>query len=189
MKRAKKKITSLEREVSDLQSEFEQDRTDYLETIRRQEQQVKLFSQILEKTQPCIRRDCNYSNLDRIKNESIWDEDLQKWRLPELIVTRTKLPPAMDANGHGGIHSAVNGQRTGLTDYEPLIAPVEEELLVVGDQNGDDKLFERLEKGAQENLAANYFKPKRRDMLLNHVQKVTNGELIADDQNGPNCHS
>lgn len=67
VKRAKKKIVSLEREVSDLQSEFEQDRTDYLETIRRQEQQVKLYTQILEKMQPCIRRDCNYASVDRIK--------------------------------------------------------------------------------------------------------------------------
>lgn len=79
LKKAKKKIISLEREVSDLQSEFEQDRTDYLETIRRLEQQVKLYTQILDKVQPCIRRDCNYSNLDRIKGECVWDEDLQKW--------------------------------------------------------------------------------------------------------------
>ena len=67
LKRAKKKITSLEREVSDLQSEFEQDRTDYLETIRRQDQQVKLYQQMLDKMQPCIRKDCNYANIDRIK--------------------------------------------------------------------------------------------------------------------------
>lgn len=79
LKKAKKKIISLEREVSDLQSEFEQDRTDYLETIRRLEQQVKLYTQVLDKVQPCIRRDCNYSNLDRIKGECVWDEDLQKW--------------------------------------------------------------------------------------------------------------
>ena len=79
LKKAKKKIISLEREVSDLQSEFEQDRTDYLETIRRLEQQVKLYTQIIDKVQPCIRRDCNYSNLDRIKADCVWDEDLQKW--------------------------------------------------------------------------------------------------------------
>lgn len=47
VKRAKKKITSLERETSDLQSEFEQDRTDYLETIRRQEQQVSDLEHLL----------------------------------------------------------------------------------------------------------------------------------------------
>jgi hypothetical protein len=108
LKKAKKRIIALERDVSDLQSEFEQDRTDYLETIRRQEQQVKLFSQILEKIQPCIRRDCNYSNIDRIKQECVWDEDVEKWRLPDLIVTRTKLPPTSTSVASGSLISSLN---------------------------------------------------------------------------------
>jgi kinesin family member 17 len=40
----------MERELEDLSNEFELDRLDYLETIRRQDQQLKLFQQILENT-------------------------------------------------------------------------------------------------------------------------------------------
>ena len=40
----------MEKELEDLSNEFELDRLDYLETIRRQDQQLKLFQQILENT-------------------------------------------------------------------------------------------------------------------------------------------
>ncbi|KAH9366305.1 hypothetical protein HPB48_001996 [Haemaphysalis longicornis] len=87
-------IQALEQEVRDLQSEFETERTDYLETIRKQDQQLRLLSQILDKVQPCIRRDSNYANLEAVKAQSVWDQDAQRWRLPELCVQQTKLPPA-----------------------------------------------------------------------------------------------
>lgn len=54
------KIRSLEREIADLQSEFETERTDYLETIRRLDRQVMLHNQILEKVIPAIRTPSNY---------------------------------------------------------------------------------------------------------------------------------
>lgn len=66
---------------------------DYLETIRRQDQQNKLMQQILDKIQPCIRRDSNYSNIDKIRKECKWDEDTQRWKLPKLEILRTVLPP------------------------------------------------------------------------------------------------
>uniref|UniRef100_T1JLH8 Kinesin-like protein n=1 Tax=Strigamia maritima TaxID=126957 RepID=T1JLH8_STRMM len=93
LKKAKRKIESLQIEIRDIHSEFEGDRVDYLETIRKQDQCVKLMQQILNKVQPCIRRDCNYSNLDKIKNECQWDADQQCWRLPDLQIVKTKLPP------------------------------------------------------------------------------------------------
>ena len=49
-------VRSLESEIEDLQSEFELDRLDYLDTIRKQDQQLKLLSQILDKVQPFIRK-------------------------------------------------------------------------------------------------------------------------------------
>lgn len=51
---------------------------------------------ILNKIQPIIRRDCNYSNLDRIKKDASFDEDEDKWTLPDLVVMRTKLPSPTD---------------------------------------------------------------------------------------------
>lgn len=94
LKKAKKKIQSLEAEIRDLQGEFERERTDYLDTIRRQEKQMKLQTKILEKVQHCIRRDCNYTNLKQIKTQAVWDEDIQNWRIPDVILEDTKLPLA-----------------------------------------------------------------------------------------------
>ncbi|VDP17285.1 unnamed protein product [Onchocerca flexuosa] len=47
--KAKLKIQSLENDIEDLHGEFELDRLDYLETIRKEDQQVKLLQQILDK--------------------------------------------------------------------------------------------------------------------------------------------
>ncbi|KAH8035228.1 hypothetical protein HPB51_004469 [Rhipicephalus microplus] len=97
IRKAKRKasvIQTLEQEVRDLQREFESERTDYLETVRRQDQQLRLLSQILDKVQPCIRRDSNYADLEAVKAQSVWDQDAQRWRLPEFTVQQTKLPPA-----------------------------------------------------------------------------------------------
>lgn len=190
LKKAKKKIASLEREIDDLQSEFEQDRTDYLETIRRLEQQVILYQQILEKTQPCIRRDCNYANIDRIKNDCVWDEDMQKWRLPDLIVTRTKLPPTglnaaviyEEKNGksYGDSGGGGNSSDTKSTDSGLVLEDI---IPKSGESNGQsanghaspgDKLFERLKEVSSQNVAANYFKSKRRETLLNLANQSGN---------------
>ena len=58
---------NLERDIKDLQAEFEFDRIDYLDTIRKQEQQVKWLEGVIDKIHPCLRRDCNYVNLDIVK--------------------------------------------------------------------------------------------------------------------------
>ena len=73
-------------------SEFEFDRIDYLDTIRKQEQQLKLLQAIIDKVHPCLRRDCNYANLDKIKAESSWIEDEQRWILPKMSIVNVKMP-------------------------------------------------------------------------------------------------
>ncbi|VDK76062.1 unnamed protein product [Cylicostephanus goldi] len=94
LQKEKNRSKALESEVEDLQGEFELDRLDYLETIRKQDQQLKLLSQILEKVQP----DSNYYNIERVKKDAIWNEDECRWVLPEMSVSRTVLP-----NAHNGI--------------------------------------------------------------------------------------
>ena len=94
LKQSKQKVKALNAEIHDLQQEFEDDRTDYLDTIRKQDQQLKLLQQILDKIQPTIRKDCNYSNVERVKQEAIWNDESQRWRVPDLITQKTKLPPA-----------------------------------------------------------------------------------------------
>lgn len=80
-----------------MQAEFEVERDDYLATIRRLEREGQLFHTLLERMVPLVRRDCNYSNLDRLKKEAVWDEDSATWRLPDVMVQKTTLPS-------GGIH-------------------------------------------------------------------------------------
>lgn len=53
-------LKASDREIADIQSEFESDRTDYLETIRKQGRQIKLQSQILDKIVPTLSKECNY---------------------------------------------------------------------------------------------------------------------------------
>ncbi|XP_076343634.1 osmotic avoidance abnormal protein 3-like isoform X2 [Tachypleus tridentatus] len=161
VKKAKKKIQALEREISDLHSEFEDDRTDYLETIRKQDQQIKLLQQILEKVQPCIRRDCNYSNIDKIKLDSSWDEDLQKWHIPELVIEKNRLPPP-------GIQPGCN---LPLASARSAPTPMDSGYL---QESSDEKFRQKLEQGEREDIAGSYFKPRRQEQLLNKFQREAN---------------
>ena len=85
-------LKSAQSEIRDLQTDFERKCGDHLETIRKQEQIIRLQQQILDKIQPRIRRDCNYYNIDNVRSESTWDEKFSKWNIPELVITKTALP-------------------------------------------------------------------------------------------------
>ncbi|EQB78652.1 kinesin-like protein KIF17 isoform a [Camelus ferus] len=96
LEKMQRKLRAAEVEIKDLQSEFELEKIDYLATIRRQERDFMLLQQLLEQVQPLIRRDCNYSNLEKIRRESCWDEDNGFWKIPEPIVIKTSLPQEED---------------------------------------------------------------------------------------------
>lgn len=87
-------LRAQEQEIRDIQREFATEREDYLETIRRQDQQLKLLQQLLDRVQPTIRKDCNYADVDAIKKQAFWDEMDQRWKLPDVQIVKTKLPPA-----------------------------------------------------------------------------------------------
>ncbi|WKY05332.1 hypothetical protein Q1695_005943 [Nippostrongylus brasiliensis] len=146
LQREKNRSKALESEVEDLQGEFELDRLDYLETIRKQDQQLKLLSQILEKIQPTIRKDSNYYNLEKVKKDAVWNEDEGRWILPDISISRTVLPTA-----HNGMTYADKSQ--------PLLR----------DHNEEDssKLRRKLARSEEENIASNYFKPIRQSNVLN----------------------
>uniref|UniRef100_A0A3Q3B2I3 Kinesin-like protein n=1 Tax=Kryptolebias marmoratus TaxID=37003 RepID=A0A3Q3B2I3_KRYMA len=86
------KLKAARLEIRDLQAEFEVERNDYLATIRRLEREGQLLNSLLERMVPLVRRDCNYSNLDRLKKEAVWDEDSATWKLPDVMVQKTTLP-------------------------------------------------------------------------------------------------
>ncbi|VDK35530.1 unnamed protein product [Taenia asiatica] len=166
LQREKQKTSSLEIEIEDLQREFELDREDYLESIRKQNRQISLLQTILNKVQPCIRRDSNYANLEKIKKQACFDEDSNEWILPTLTVERTVLPPSMDVasddlafpmargllgRGTIGSHVATPLSSAGLHSSE-----VEEE--------EEARLYAKLTSRSQNHTK--YFANKRKEQLL-----------------------
>lgn len=93
LRRYRHKVKLMEKEIKDLQSEFETEREDYLQTIRKQDKHLTLLSQISEKIAGTLKKGCNYSDLEAIKDQAVWSEDTQKFRLPEVSLQRTRLPP------------------------------------------------------------------------------------------------
>eukprot|EP00042_Codosiga_hollandica_P055475 m.778932 g.778932 ORF g.778932 m.778932 type:complete len:1027 (+) comp59124_c0_seq13:51-3131(+) len=79
-------------EAADLQAEFEREREDMLETIRRQEKELKYYTTLADKVRTLIRPSCNYYNLEKIRLEAMWDEDAALWRFPRVINSDTYLP-------------------------------------------------------------------------------------------------
>ncbi|XP_055364973.1 kinesin-like protein KIF17 isoform X3 [Betta splendens] len=139
------KLKAAKLEIRDLQAEFEVERNDYLATIRRLEREGQLLHGLLERMAPLVRRDCNYSNLDRLKKEAAWDEDSSAWRLPDVVVQRTTLP---------SVAPKLLARRDSAADSgEPLMMV-------------EDRYKEMLDRSDSENIVINYFKPKRASQLL-----------------------
>ena len=163
--RVEENLKSAQSEIDDLQTEFERDREDYLETIRKQEQIIKLQQQLLDKIQPCIRRDCNYYNIDKVRSQSTWDEEAGKWNIPELVITKTTLStPGIMPGGSTpsrGLKSPVNRPQVnnqGQVVNGPLGGYPEEP--------SEDRFLQHLSRSSHEDYASSYFKPKRADRLL-----------------------
>ncbi|CAL4087152.1 unnamed protein product [Meganyctiphanes norvegica] len=191
-KKHKTKIKSLHAEIRDLSEEFQEERTDYLETIRKQEQQVKLLQVILDKIQPTIRRDCNYSNLDTIKKEAQWEDEYQRWRVPDLVIIKTKLPPAGPSstvaqsellnnkyninlsNSYNNSYSSNNNIQPGGRMSSQQFSQTAPPRLGMWDDENDSKFKKKLEKGEEEDIAGSYFKPKRANELLVRFQDDVN---------------
>ncbi|XP_062827401.1 kinesin-like protein KIF17 isoform X3 [Anolis carolinensis] len=150
LEKMKEKLRVAETEIKDLQSEFELEKIDYLATIRRQERELLLHQQLLDQVQPLIRRDCNYSNFDKIKRESTWDEDSSCWKIPEPVTQKTSLPVAVSS-----VSQTKTGRKSSSSD------------------NGDagtmeeDRYKMMLSKSDSENIATNYFRSKRASQILN----------------------
>ncbi|XP_032248005.1 kinesin-like protein KIF17 isoform X2 [Phoca vitulina] len=149
LEKMQRKLRAAEVEIKDLQSEFQLEKIDYLATIRRQEQDSMLFQQLLEQVQPLIRRDCNYSNLEKIRRESCWDEDNGFWKIPEPIIIKTSLPVAVPT----GPQNKVVRKTSAADDGEP------------GTQE-EDRYKLMLSRSDSENIASNYFRSKRASQIL-----------------------
>uniref|UniRef100_A0A8C7BBF4 Kinesin-like protein KIF17 n=1 Tax=Neovison vison TaxID=452646 RepID=A0A8C7BBF4_NEOVI len=148
LERMQRKLRAAEVEIKDLQSEFQLEKIDYLATIRRQERDSMLLQQLLEQVQPLIRRDCNYSNLEKIRREACWDEDNGFWKIPEPIILKTSLPVAVPT---GPQNKAVRKAST-ADNGEP--------------GTEEDRYRLMLSRSDSENIASNYFRSKRASQIL-----------------------
>ncbi|XDA73246.1 hypothetical protein R6Z07F_003522 [Ovis aries] len=147
LEKMQRKLRAAEVEIKDLQSEFELEKIDYLATIRRQERDFLLFQQLLEQVQPLIRRDCNYSNLEKIRRESCWDEDNGFWKIPEPIIIKTSLPVVST-----GAQNRPARKTSAADNGEPGME--------------EDRYRLMLSRSDSENIASNYFRPKRASQIL-----------------------
>ncbi|XP_070199882.1 osmotic avoidance abnormal protein 3-like isoform X2 [Littorina saxatilis] len=163
-------IAGLEREIIDLQSEFEFDRIDYLDTIRKQERQVMLLDAILARIQPCLRRDSNYYNLERIRTECKWNDEEQRWMLPKMVIDRTSLPNTgtiMPGRNPAVSSASLNG------DGDDRRTPDED--------FSDERLRERLRRS--EDMSSSYFATKRQSLLIGEPLARTNMKEVRDTYN------
>ncbi|KAI6238118.1 Kinesin-like protein [Aphelenchoides fujianensis] len=149
------RVRALESEIHDLQGEFELDRLDYLETIRKQDQQLKLFHQILERVQPAIRKDSNYADLARVKRDAHWNEEQSRWILPDLQMAKgAALPP--------GAPSACRPARS-----RTATSPNGAAHYVEDDFERDSRLKKRLEQSMEQDFVNSYFKPTSKANIVN----------------------
>lgn len=166
LKQQRQKIKSLEREIIDIQGEFQLDRADYLETVRRLEKRNRFYEQFFEKISPILKRDGKVWNIDYIKSESIWNDDLKKWKIPDSLIMHVKLPPATPKpNSTESTKSRENtSSNTAPARMEYLNDSYE------SDENSDN------EKQKDIDIALTYFRPKRVEKLI-HDSRAWKADL------------
>ena len=182
IEKTKDKVLSLEDDIVDLSAEFEGDREDYLSTIREQDKKIKLCEQLLSTVVPCLRRDCNYFNIDKIIVDCVWKEDSDQWELPKLVVTKTELvqttglPKGMLLDKRSkesppnskkqSISSTELGHRDSLNSLRRAVGQGHP---YSSDNLEDDRYRSHLQRKSDETME--YFKPKRALELIGQSGK------------------
>ena len=149
-------MESTEQEVRDLSEEFQADKQDYLETIRRQDQTIRLFDQLLNTVAPLLRRDCNYYNIDKMKKDSKWDKEVSEWVIPKVTTSKTKLSSMTDQVSPAISNSSLVG-RSGI------------EIMRASGSEDEDRYLSQLHKSELD--SSDYFKPKRAQEILKKQQQ------------------
>merc|ERR1711988_519640 len=85
-------IENLQHERVEDKNIFENEKSELFETVNKQRLEIQLLESILDRVQPMIKRDCNYSNIDKIKKEATYDEENQCWSLPNVRLRTDELP-------------------------------------------------------------------------------------------------
>jgi hypothetical protein len=98
----------LKNDNEDLQYEFERDRQGYLNTIRFQENQSLLYRTILDKMSALLPRNCNYANIDQIIEQARYDDEKNRYSLPDAYTEDVQFPQLNNA----GVSTNGNGRMT-----------------------------------------------------------------------------
>lgn len=145
-------------EIKDLQEEFQSERNDYLDTIRKLQKQLMLHHQILDRIQPTIRRDCNYFYLEKVKSQSEFNEESQSWKIPDLTIERVTLPKAVDKSNRSVVSE--------VKSHEDI-----------------DKYALHIQHGSYEDFSNSYFKPTRIEKLLSNSSPTVSSSLSENSSN------
>ena len=167
-----------EEDTKDLQQEFQEEREDLLDIIRKQNKQLKLQEQIIHSVVPCLRRDCNYYYIDKVISESKWDEDTDQWIMPKLTLIKNNLPPSglTPSNSSPTLTKAVVSPSR--SPNSAVSQTVSDSIRPsVYDSPTEDKSFSRLQ-GIEESA---YFKPKRAAELLSNKDHGKHATTIASN--------
>lgn len=120
------------------------------------EKRNKFYEQFFEKISPILKRDGRVWNIDFIKSESAWIDDLKKWKIPDSLIMHVKLPPATNAKREPSGESVKSrDNNTSLT------APARLECLADSFESDDSG-----DKQKDIDLALTYFRPKRVEKLI-----------------------
>lgn len=202
LERCREKLVSTIDDIKDISQEFEIERQDYLNTIRRQDQTVQLYDQLLSTVVPLLRRDCNYFNMDKIKVESKWDKDIGNWILPKLVTSKTMLvhTELPKATGKGTQRVKTPSARGSCSSSQGSKVRSRRASSIAGKAPvalQEDKYLSYLQ-GADD--SSEYFKPKRAREILSeshHVPKestpghankrVTSKTSLDSDSGLPNA--
>lgn len=183
IERNQAKLLSAEEDIKDLCAEFEIDRQDYLDTIRNQEKTIKLYEQLLGTVVPCLRRDCNYFNIDKVRVECSWDDEAHQWVLPKLTTSKTILSPASLPRGGGlldrrgtkgtnatGQSSSRHSSSSDINAKDSLSSLLRAHPSAThpgsSDNLDEDKYMSHMRQKSDESVG--YFKPKRALELIGH---------------------
>ncbi|XP_053699464.1 osmotic avoidance abnormal protein 3 [Sabethes cyaneus] len=179
IRQQRKRIKSLEREVSDIQSEFQTDRADYLATIRLLEKRILFFEAVFQKAMPVLRKDGRYWNLECLESDSEWHDDLNKWKLPDDTLLRTRLPPAAPTHTESPLKNGRESQNSftapGRLERSStlILTKLPEFENGVNSSAGETRKKEFLSKSTNcnpfpkiEDVAMSYFRPRRAAELV-----------------------
>jgi hypothetical protein len=126
--------------------------------VRRLEKRNKFYEQFFEKISPILKRDGRVWNIDYIKSESDWVDDLKKWKIPDSLIMHVKLPPA---TSHGKRAPSSSESVKSRDNNTSLTAPARLECL-----NDSFESDESSDKQKDIDLALTYFRPKRVEKLI-----------------------